>query len=123
MVVALLPTDSEAPLGIDTITVRVLPPAPARWHRGLPNLRLAHLRETRNGVPRTLEFAGQPVGISVCGALLGDDEVDPASGLALCAQCEAIAAAVYGATRASCAAMAPDHGRDQHLVSTEGADR
>lgn len=99
MAVALLPARTNSPTGSNTITMRVLPPAPARWHRGLLNPRLAHLHETGNGVPRTLDFEGRLVGISVCRALLGGGEVDPAAGLALCPRCEAVAAVMHSPGR------------------------
>ncbi|CRK58670.1 hypothetical protein [Alloactinosynnema sp. L-07] len=97
MAVALLPARANPPTGANTITMRVLPPAPPRWHRGLLNPRLAHLHETRNGVPRTLDFEGRLVGISVCRVLLGGGEVDPAARQALCPRCEAVAAAMHSA--------------------------
>lgn len=64
---------STRPTNLDTIRLRVLPPAPAQWSSGLVWPGLAHLVSTEDGRARIVEFEGQPALVGVCGAALGAD--------------------------------------------------
>lgn len=62
------------------------------WGRSILDARRGHIRETRDGVPRTFVTSGTRVGLAICGALLVADM--PARGdFAKCSACVAIAEA------------------------------
>jgi hypothetical protein len=65
--------DGGRPTNLDTSQLRVLPPAPARWHSDLARPEVVHLLSTDDGHARIVEFDGQPAVVSVCGAALSID--------------------------------------------------
>ncbi|MGH3864345.1 hypothetical protein [Actinokineospora sp.] len=62
------------------------------WGRSILDARRGHIRQTRDGVPRTFITSDTRVGIALCGALLVADLVARGD-FAQCSACVAIAEA------------------------------